>query len=120
MPKAKNPNMGRPVLNKHKVPLKQWNKWSNLAKKVFNDMMESMRPSMQWAFLHPAAQLMPKEHWGTTRWNASWEAANAANGEGGLRKVVVLQELKKAKRKAPKKVSRRPPKPAPNPMVKHK
>lgn len=81
MSRAKNPNMGRPVLNKHKVPQKQWNKWSNLAKKVFNNMMASMRPSMQFAFHHPSAPLLSKEHWATVRWNAAWAAACAANGE---------------------------------------
>lgn len=102
MPKAKNPNMGRPVHNKHKVPMKQWRKWTNLAKKVFNDMMESMRPSMQHAFLHPQASAMAKAHWQTTRWNAAWTAAGAANGEGFLRGVVNVPttSAKKAKKVA--------------------
>jgi hypothetical protein len=88
MPRLNNPNMGRPVHNKYKVPMKQWNKWSNLAKRVFNNMMETMRPQMQHAFLHPHAQLMKKLHWDTTRWNASWEAAQAANGGGALKRVI--------------------------------
>jgi hypothetical protein len=102
MPKAKNPNMGRPVHNKHKVSPKQWSKWSNLAKKVFNNMMESMRPSLQWAFLHPAASPLPKAQWNVTRYNAAVTAACAANGEGYLRGVVNVPttSAKKAKKVA--------------------
>jgi hypothetical protein len=105
MPKAKNPNMGRPVLNKHKVPLKQWRKWPNLAKKVFNNMMESMRPSLQWAFLHPSAAPQSKEHWQTVRWNAAWTAACAVGGEGPLAAVVNVNT--QAPKKRAKKVLRR-------------
>jgi hypothetical protein len=72
-----NPNLGQPVKNKHKVPVKQWNKWSNLARRVFNDMYYSLRPSMQFAFLHPDAKASPLEHWQTTRWNVAWSAAEA-------------------------------------------
>ncbi len=80
-------NLGRPVKNKHKVPVRQWRKWSRLAQRVFNDMYYSMRPSMQFAFHHPQAKLLPAEHWKTVRWNAAWNAACAANGEGGLADV---------------------------------
>lgn len=79
-----NPNLGQPVKNKHKVPKKQWDKWTNHARRVFNDMFYSLRPSMQFAFLHPAAIAAPKEHWETTRWNVAWQAASAVNGEGRL------------------------------------
>ncbi len=75
-----NPNLGQPVKNKHKVPKKQWNKWSNHARRVFNDMMYSLRPSMQFAFLHPDAIAAPTGHWATTRWNVAWTAAEAVSG----------------------------------------
>lgn len=84
-------NIGRPVTNRHKVPLKQWRKWSNHAKKVFNDVMYQMRPKMQWVFLHPDAKAMPKEHWQTTRWNAAWVAACAANGDPPYTKIVTVK-----------------------------
>lgn len=77
-------NMGRPVSNKHKVPKKMWNKWSNHAKRVFNTVMENMRPSLQWQFLHPKTTPVPKEQWNTTRWNAACAAAFAADGLGKL------------------------------------
>lgn len=75
-----NPNLGQPVKNKHKVPQKMWDKWSNLSRRVFNDMMYSMRPTMQFAFLHPGATAQKKDHWQTTRYNAAWSAAEAVRG----------------------------------------
>lgn len=83
-------NMGRPVLNKHKVPQKQWDEWSNHARKTFNTMYHSMRPSMQFAFAHPQATPLPKKYWDTTRWNVAWEAAHIANGGGSLKRVVLV------------------------------
>ena len=71
--------LGRPVVNKHKVPKKQWDQWSNEAKRVFNAMYYAMRPSVQFAFLHPDAAPASKKHWETTRWNAAWEAACAVD-----------------------------------------
>lgn len=72
-----NSNMGQPVKNKHKVPKKVWNKWTNLGRRIFNDMMYNFRPTMQFSLLHPDAPPMKKEHWLTVRWNASWLAADA-------------------------------------------
>ena len=83
-------NMGRPVANKHKVPKRQWDSWSNEAKRVFNTMYYSLRPSMQFAFLHPDAFAVSRSHWETTRWNVAWEAAQAVDGRGPLRRVVVV------------------------------
>lgn len=68
--------------NKHKVPLKQWNKWSNHARRVFNTMMYSLRPSIQHIFLHPDAPVSKLEHWNTTRYNVAWTAAEAVKGFG--------------------------------------
>lgn len=86
-----NPKLGQPVKNRYKVPQKMWRRWTNHAKKVFNTMMESLRPSMQFAFLHPDCPPMKKEHWATTRWNVSWEAAQAANGEGRLDRAITVK-----------------------------
>ena len=86
----KNRNMGRPVHNRHKVPKVQWDLWSNHARKVFNTLYHSMRPSMQFAFTHPQAAPIPKKHWETTRWNAAWEAAEAADGSDSVKKVITV------------------------------
>lgn len=83
-------SMGRPVVNKHKVPKKQWDLWSNQARKVFNTLYHSMRPTMQFAFIHPEMYPASKRHWETTRWNAAWEAACIVDGAGSLGRVVVV------------------------------
>jgi hypothetical protein len=81
-------NIGRPVKNRYKVPKVTWNRWSNLARSVFNDVYTAMRPSNQWAFQHPQATLQPMKFWCTTRWNAAWIAANAVMERGKLGRVV--------------------------------
>jgi len=105
-----NPNLGQPVKNKHKVPKKQWDKWSNLARRVFNDMMYSMRPSMQFAFHHPSTLPLAKEQWQTTRWNAAWSAAEAVKGfrfESATKLAPLKTKwVKPAKRKTKRKVRR--------------
>lgn len=80
-------NMGRPVSNKHKVPVRQWRKWSNHARRVFNAMYYAMRPTRQFVFIHPKATPVTREQWQTTRWNAAWEAACAADGTSHAVKV---------------------------------
>lgn len=70
-------NMGRPVGNRHKVPKKQWAKWTNLGKKVFNEVYENMRD--QGLYSHTDAVLVPKAHWNVTRYNAAFVAACAAS-----------------------------------------
>lgn len=85
-----SPSRGRPVANPHKVPKAQWRKWSRTAQKTFNLMMQSLRPSMQWAFLHNGAKLMARKDWQVTRWNVSWEAASIAHEKKPLGKVVVV------------------------------
>jgi oxalate decarboxylase/phosphoglucose isomerase-like protein (cupin superfamily) len=74
-----NPNLGQPVKNKYDVQKKQWAKWSNHSRRVFNDMYYALRPSMQFTFMHPSAAAMPKEHWDTLRWNVAWTAADIVN-----------------------------------------
>jgi hypothetical protein len=88
---------GRPVANKHKVPQKMWNQWSNLGKKVFNQVYYEMRPRQQWAYLHPQAKPHPVVHWNTTRYNAAVIAADAASGEPPLSGVIVVKAKRKRK-----------------------
>lgn len=80
-------NIGRPVVNKHSVPKAQWDQWSNEARRVFNALYYSMRPSMQFAFLHPDAPATSKTYWETTRWNAAWEAACAVDRDSHVAKI---------------------------------
>lgn len=102
-----NQKLGQPVKNKHKVPVKMWNKWSNHARRVFNDMYYSLRPTMQFTFLHPDALPASKEHWGTTRWNVAWTAANAAHGYSLTAATTTENVWTKRHAKPKKKVARR-------------
>lgn len=71
--------MGRPVRNRYEVPKRQWGRWSNLARSVFNKVYSDMRPSTQLLYTHPDAAPMPLRHWETLRWNAAYIAADAVD-----------------------------------------
>lgn len=65
--------------NTHKVPLKQWRKWTPAARKVFNETFETMSDN-QGLFQHPKTAAVPQAQWTTTAWNAAWIAADAVVG----------------------------------------
>lgn len=67
-----------PEPNSYRVPVKQWRKWSETQRRVFNLVYESM--SDQRIMHHPKATMMPTEHWTTVQWNAAWIAADALKG----------------------------------------
>ena len=67
------------MTNRYRVPKKQWKKWSEQARRVFNEVYYTMRNNKQTLFLHPKATPVPKAQWNTTAWNAAWIAADAAN-----------------------------------------
>lgn len=87
--------VGRPVTNKHKVPRKMWVRWSRLAQKVFNQVYHEMRPRRQWVFLHPQAKPTSAALWQTTRWNAACTAADAANGDPPLTKIIPVKSRRR-------------------------
>lgn len=89
-----NSNMGQPVKNKHKVPKKVWNNWTNLGRRVFNDMMYELRPSMALTVSHPDAPPMPKAHWEVLRHNAAWLAADTLRVREPKRKRKVARKKK--------------------------
>ncbi len=92
-----NQNLGRKVKNAFKVPRAKWGKWSNHARRVFNQMFRELRDSRQTMLVHPKAAIMHKEHWGTIRWNAAWLAAEAANGEHRRSKIITVHPKKRKK-----------------------
>jgi hypothetical protein len=63
-------------VNRHKVPQRQWRKWSLAGRKVFNELYSAMAQN-QWTFLHPHQDKISKRLWKTTAWNAAWIAADA-------------------------------------------
>lgn len=93
-----NPKLGHPVVNKNKVSKKQWSKWSNHAKRVFNDVYHAMRS--QTTVTHPAMYAVHRDHWHTIQWNSAWLAADAANKNGGATEAVKVRPPNKELRKA--------------------
>lgn len=63
------------VRNPHKVPARQWGKWSDRARKVFNSMYSYMNKN-QDMLVHPKAKAVPDEYWATTARNAAFMAAD--------------------------------------------
>jgi len=65
--------------NPHKVPLKKWRKWSDTARRAFNDTYPFMRDN-PGLVTHPKSPEQKAGHWNTICWNAAWLAADAADG----------------------------------------
>lgn len=64
--------------NKNKVPVKQWKKWSDQAKSVFNRLYSFMMSNRE-VMLHPKSPQPSPQHFKTIAWNASWIAADAVD-----------------------------------------
>lgn len=64
--------------NKYKVPVKQWRKWSDAARKVFNEVYFTIRNNVRVVF-PPKAQDLPRQSVQVIAWNSAWIAADAAN-----------------------------------------
>lgn len=73
----KEPDHSMKPRNRFKVPAKQWNRWADLARAVFNSVFIQMKDD-QRLYLHPKTIPVPNLHWKTTAWNAAWIAANNA------------------------------------------
>lgn len=65
--------------NNFKAPTKQWRKWSETARAVFNRVYDFAieNPTLM---LHPRAEVPKPAHWKTVAWNAAWVAADAVDG----------------------------------------
>ena len=63
--------------NRYRVPKKQWSRWNEDQRRVFNHVHSAMTGN-QDLFMHPKAEPVPVDHWKTTSWNAAWEAATAS------------------------------------------
>ena len=69
-----------PTVNHFKVPVKQWRKWSEAARAVFNRVHDFVveNPTLM---SHPKAGSLKPAHWKTIAWNAAWVAAAAVDEE---------------------------------------
>lgn len=65
--------------NRYKVPVKQWRKWSRIARTVFNRVY-NFAINNQSMLLHPGVKVVfTAKHWKTTAWNVAWTAADAVD-----------------------------------------
>ena len=62
--------------NAYKVPIKQWRKWSELARRVFNLHFYELKEN-QYILTHPRTPQVSKKEWRTQSWNAAWLAADS-------------------------------------------
>lgn len=66
--------------NPFKVPKKQWEKWNALARKVFNEVYETVRENAA-VLLPPGLNRLPAHLVQVIAWNTAWIAADAANSK---------------------------------------
>lgn len=62
--------------NIYKVPNRQWRKWNQQSRFIFNHIYSQME--YQQSICHPLAKDIPEYQWTTVRWNAAWIGAEAA------------------------------------------
>lgn len=68
------------IENMHKVDKKQWTRWNEQSKNLFNGLYEYMGNN-QYLFNHPHTIQIPNEYWNTTAWNAAYMAAELIRKE---------------------------------------
>jgi|GEM_PF-6470441 len=64
--------------NLHRVPGKQWRKWSEKARVAFNWLYSLMMNNPD-LFNHPDSIKQKPAHWKTVAWNSAWLCADAVD-----------------------------------------
>ena len=62
--------------NTYKVSKRQWAKWNENARNVFNTVYQTIG-SNQYLYMHEDASVMSSTHWHVVAWNAAFIAACA-------------------------------------------
>ncbi len=62
--------------NVHKVPVKQWRRWGDESRAVFNELLSDFAAGFADTYLPPSMHntVTPKQAYGLA-WNAAWQAA---------------------------------------------
>ena len=63
------------VSNYNGVPSKQWKRWDNTGRYIFNQLFGWSVDSK--VMTHPDTPDIPEDQWKTIRWNMAWLAADA-------------------------------------------
>jgi len=71
------------VDNSHKIPKKQWRRWSEDQRALFNGVYEDILAVGSDAWLHPVTvqRKLSADEFNTIAWNAAWTAAHLLKGE---------------------------------------
>lgn len=79
------------MMNEHKVPQKQWRKWGDLARAVFNGTFADILRIGQTCFLHPDTirRGLSPEEFSAIAWNAAWIAAEQTQNPGDITEQVI-------------------------------
>lgn len=80
------------VSNVNHVPLRQWRRWSDQQRAIFNGVHADLTHMGQSCFLHPETvgrQLSTAEY-DTICWNAAWIAADQAGSPGLISEIETV------------------------------
>lgn len=77
-------------LNRFKVPMKQWRKWSLLQQTTFNTVFERMTTLGPSILAAPAQHDMDRREFEVLAWNTAWTVADTV-----LQAVVQVLETKR-------------------------
>lgn len=66
------------IKNENRVPKKQWDKWTENARGIFNKAYDFLYYN-QPLTTHPKTKKIPSNQWKTIAWNAAWIAADACD-----------------------------------------
>jgi hypothetical protein len=81
------------VANSNRVSQKQWRKWDDQAKQLFNDVYNDvLRCLKEKVFLHPVSnrKRFTDEEFVVLAWNCAWTAANCLTNPNSQTTEVVL------------------------------
>jgi len=56
--------------NEHRVNRKVWNKWTELQRRIFNNVYNALRQQPE-EFLHPCMDKIPTAYWKVIAWNVA-------------------------------------------------
>lgn len=65
--------------NNNHVPKRQWRKWSERARLVFNEVYSQLLRGRESLNAPDAVSTMKPRWWRTVSWNAAWVAADASD-----------------------------------------
>ena len=72
------------VHNAHSVPAKQWVKWSDFQRSMFNGLYDFLLGNQRIINASPSFEQLPFEQWRVIAWNAAWSATSYVPDKKGV------------------------------------